>query len=250
MGIQIISQGGVAPWNTKILAPAMDALEGWFDIDTSAEHAAFNRAPGKSNADIIGSPVFTATGGRFTSRVNYLQTRIAEMLYPTVIVLGRAVNEVTSGDNGFFYASTNTGPSADPDVVSNGVAGMSLLVNNPNSVTMNGSLKNGTNQSLASSGVTQGAPHTEWGYRMGRISSVEITVANLTTGVSASAPITLPRLCTTNNIRVGSNFVGTAYNGLVEISSVAIYSRALTDTEVAGVVAMMRNRASRLGISA
>lgn len=250
MGTQIISQGSLAPWNTKILAPVMDSLEGWFDIDTDANRTAFNRASGKPNGVIVGSPTYGATGAKFQNQVACLQTDVAQTDFFTIIMLAKSDAAISGPSNGVFFASTTSGASIDPSVTSN-ITGISLQANTAIGLQGLASAKNApTTATNVTANVDQVLPNTSWGFRMLRCAAGELTTANLTGGTSTKTTFTDPRLRNVNKIRIGSSFTAASYAGLLEVSTVALYSRALSDAEAAAVVALMKNRAARLGIVA
>lgn len=253
MGIKFRSNQ-IGPWHTKINAPVEQGLEGWFTFDTDAKRFFFNRAKGKADGIIVGTPVAYPTHGRFKGLANFIKTAIRETDAQTLIVVGKAAAPVpadasTTGDgNTPFYVGNYRGTS-----VTEGVAGTaygtSLYHVRPNTVT-------GGSTRLGSSGAPTSAAHslgagevaTEWGIRTLRSSSSMLTkVQNLTRNTLLQGTDGASRVLSDSVFQIGSGTA--AFGGEVDISAVAIYSRALTDTELNEVAAAMRKRMLRLGIN-
>lgn len=247
MGLKLISPGALAPWYTKIIAPVTDSLEGWFCFDTALERIGFNRAPGKGNARIIGNPTVYSTHARFKGGANFLETLVSEPEKFTVLVVGKVPGLLggTGTPTAAPYIGTQAGESSSPL----GPGGMALyhitdttFTGTAWRVTADGT---GTTSSQANANDTP----TTWGLRALRCDGVNGTkLINLTTGISSIQPLATPRVRSTQPLRIGGVY-GTTFLGETDISHVVIYSRALSDDELALVAAAMRKRMLRLGIT-
>lgn len=250
MGTMVVSKGTVAGWKSKVIPPVTRGLEAWFTFDTDASRFYYNRAPGRPDARIVGSPVAFPTHGRFTSLVDYLQTEVVDTANVTIIAVCRSPvalpEPLPTPDPRPVYASTFSGPSITP-----GITGTSFGVTLSNS---GAALLNATAaRSNGSGGVTTGQINvadnpTEWGIRVLRTSSAEGTmIENLTRGSKAIGTALTQRALTANKFRIGSSI--SSFTGVSDISALSIHSEALTDAEIAALASLMRGRMQRLGIS-
>lgn len=253
MGIKLKSNQ-IGPWHTKINVPVEQGLEAWFTFDTDAKRFFFNRAKDKPDAVIVGSPVAYATHGRFKGLANYLRTAVRETDGQTLIVVGKATAPIPAG------AST-TGDATTPFYVGNyrgasvteGVAGTaygtSLYHVQPATVTGGAARANDTGGATSAvTSVGAGEVPTDWGLRVLRTSSAMATrVQNLTRNTMVQGSDLRARALADSVFHIGS---GTAvFGGEVDISAVAIFSRAITDAELNEVAAAIRKRMLRLGIN-
>lgn len=249
MGIKLIDQENIAPWNRKMVPPITTGLEGYFTFDTDASRFGFNRVTGKTGATIIGSPQAFSTHGRFTSLSNFIQTDIAETDNMTIICLGKAVDVPGSTiEASPCYASNFNGPSITPGF-SGTTTGVSLYHNGPTNLNGTGCRSNGSGGTVTGgSTITTDTP-TAWGIRAVRVeAAVGSKVFNLTTGLSATLAYTNTRLLNSRKMRIGG--AHTQFAAQADISAIALFSVALTDAQIATFAEWMRIRASRLGISA
>ena len=254
MGLKLISKGSVAPWNSTVIPAVTRGLEGWFTFDTDISRFSLNRAPGKLDALLTGTPTAFATHGRFKGLVNFLETQIVETANMTMVVVGKAVNAVPSGAspsgdaNTPIYVGNYFGDSATEGYLGN-VYGTSLFHAAPATLTGNGARESG------SGGIMTGAVDlldelpTAWGIRAVRASEAPAgnAVFNLTRGVMTLSGAVTPRLLANTKMRIGSAHRN--FGGDVDISAVAIYSVALSDGEIHQVADSMRKRMARLGIT-
>ncbi|MGO2450867.1 hypothetical protein [Pseudomonas taetrolens] len=249
MGILLISKDTVAPWNTKVIAPVTRGLEAWFTFDTDASRFGFNRAPNKPDASIVGTPIAFPTHGRFTSLSNFIQTQVMDSAKVTIIAVGRSpvpiADPAPTPDTRPIYASTFSGPSITPGITGNST-GVTLY---PSAAA---SLASAAARSNGSGGVTVGTTTAEddptsWGIRVLRASDTEGTlVQNITRGTKTIGSVVTQRALNANKFRIGSAL--SQFLGEIDISSIAIYSEALTDEEIALIADRKRIRMQRLGI--
>lgn len=251
MGIKLVANDTVAPWYSKIIPPVTRGLEGWFTFDTDPSRFALNRAIGKPNAQLAGSPVAFSTHGRFKGLANFLQTDIAETEGQTIIVVGKAVKDVPASpaqSDMAFFAGNYLGPVVTPGYTGSAF-GASLFFNAAGSMTGNGTRDNGSGAATSDSVILTGETQTSWAIRAMRSgpSGVASKAFNLTRGVSREGNSLASRVLASTKHRIGSPTSG--FSGEVDISAVAFYSVALTDAEIAQVAIAMRRRMARLGIS-
>ena len=248
MGTKITSVGTRAPWNSRILPPVTRNLEFWFDADTEARRAAFNRAIGKADSGITGAPTAAATHVSMSPSVGYVRTGVQEPLEFTAFVLAKAQS---ASQSTMFVASVS---SAVNQVLapgySGGSFGMSIYGNASGTVTFAACRDNGSGV-LTSAGLTLpgSLASTEWAIRVLRVKANQTTNFDKTAGVSAVNANVNTRVPATYPIRVGAPVSGT-HPGIADVSQAILYSAALTDDEIDKVVDVMRKRAARLGIPA
>lgn len=172
----------------------------------------------------------------------------------TLIVVGKAAAPIPAG------AST-TGDASTPFYVGNyrgasvteGVAGTAYGTSlyHVQSATFTGGGARANDTGGATSAVTSlgaGEVPTEWGLRVMRTSSAMATkVQNLTRNTMVQGTDLRARALADSVFQIGSGTA--AFGGEVDISAVAIFSRAITDAELNEVAAAMRKRMQRLGIN-
>lgn len=250
MGIQLVANDVVAPWNSKVLPPVSRGLEGWFNFDTDASRFARNRAIGKGDGLIVGAPVAYATHGRFKGGANFLTTQIGETAEMTIIVVGRAVSEIPAGAaaggdaNTPFYAGS-IGSALDSVAYPGGSYGVRLYS------AAAGSLRGSAGRVAASgSGGTPGTATlngettTAWAMRAIRVSGSLTTIFNLTRNAQASSVEVGTRALSAAKMQIGG---AGSFAADVDISAVVFASVAWTDAEIALNAALLRKRAARLG---
>lgn len=252
MGIKLISNNTLAPWNSKVVPPVSRGLEGWFNFDTDAGRFGYNRALGKPDANIIGAPVAFATHGRFKGLSNYLQTKIAETDEVTLIVVGKAAAAIpagasTTGDaNTPFYVGNYRGNSVTPGVTGSAY-GASLYHVATATLTGGACRDNGAGGATSAVNSVSGEVPTDWSIRVMRSSSAMLTkTQNLTKNLMSQGNDVRARALSDSLFRIGSGTA--AFGAEVDISAVIIHSVVLTDDELAKQVEIVRKRMARLGI--
>lgn len=252
MGIKLISNNTLAPWNSKVVPPVSRGLEGWFNFDTDAGRFGFNRALGKPDASIIGAPVAFATHGRFKGLSNYLQTKIAETDEVTLIVVGKAAAAIPAGASTVgdattpFYAGTYRGNSVTPGVTGPAY-GASLYHVGTATLTAGACRENGAGGGTSAVNSVSGEVPTDWSIRVMRAASgVATKTQNLTKNLMSQGNDLRARALSDSLFRIGSGT--TSFGAEVDISTVIIHSVLLTDDELAKQVEIVRKRMARLGI--
>lgn len=252
MGIKLISNNTLAPWNSKVVPPVSRGLEGWFNFDTDAGRFGFNRALGKPDANIIGAPVAFATHGRFKGLSNYLQTKIAETDEVTLIVVGKAAAAIPAGAasggdaNTPFYVGNYLGNSGTPGVTGPAY-GASLYHVATATLTGGASRATGAGGATSASTTVSAEVPTDWSIRVMRASTaMAVKTQNLTKNLSSQGSDVRARALSDSLFRIGSGTSGFAAE--VDISTVIIHSVVLTDDELAKQVEIVRKRMARLGI--
>lgn len=247
MGIKLIANDTIAPWNSKVIPPVTTGLEAWFTFDTDASRFGFNRALDKPNAVIVGAPVAFATHGRFKGLANYIQTNIGETDAMTLIAVCRAVTAPADAASGIMAVGNFRGTPITPGFTGNAF-GVSLASASPSGFTGYAARDGGAGSiSSAPAQNTTDTP-TQWGIRGVRTKSGEATkIFNTTNGLSALSNLSSNRVRSDSLFRIGSATVD--FTGECDISAAAIFSVALTDSQIEEVVALMRKRMTRLGIN-
>jgi hypothetical protein len=250
MGIKLISNGSIAPWNTKIIPAVTRGLEGWFTFDTESRRFTFNRSMGKPDAAVSGTPVAYPTHGRFKGLSNFLETQIAETVNQTIVIVCKAAAAIPAGSAGGgdantpFFVGNYLGPAVDATGSSFGV---NLFCTSQNILIGSAARSNGSGGATSSQVALNAEVATDWGIRCVRATPAETVVFNLTKGIKTVAALPTARVLATTKVRIGS--ATTSFAGEADISAVAIYSEALTDAEIALVASAMRKRMARLGIA-
>lgn len=246
MGVAIVSRGSAAPWYSRVVPPVTRGLVGWFTFDTDIRRLSLNRVPGRGPVQIVGTPAVSGAYARFKGNASYIQTDIPEAAQATIFAVCRTAAPIASAsaaDSG-MYVSTYRGPAVTPGYTGNAF-GVSLYQTSTG-LAAGGSRDNGSG-GITSGGttLTSGEVATSWGLRVVRVGTQNVA-RNLTTGQSSTASPATTRVLTGNNFRIGS--ATDTYAAEVDISSVAIFSEALTDAEIEKLAEVIRSRARRLGI--
>ncbi|MCZ9638572.1 hypothetical protein [Pseudomonas putida] len=252
MGTKIISQS-LAPWNTKIAPPVANGLVGWFNFDTDVSRFNFNRAIDGVNASLIGSPTLGNGFGTFTSLSAYLQTDISETDEMTIIALCKSNGIIPGGASAGGDASTPAfvtnyiGQAVTPGYTGNAL-GLGIFATSPTVLTGFASRDNGSGGVTVAGASAMPEVIANWGIRGVRVTNALTTVFNRTLGIEAGSTVNNKRVRNNKKIMIGSTT--TAFGGKADISTVAIYQRALSNEEIDKIAAFMRIRAARFGISA
>lgn len=245
MGVKIISNSP-APWNVPVSVPVTRGLEGWFTFDTDSSRFAINRVKGKPKAQVIGTPVAYPTHGRFKGMTNYLRTAIPETDEFTFLVVGKAVVAPTGNVDGVALVASYLGDPVAPGITGY-PAGANLFLRSAAGGTAAAARSDGAGGSVPDMvGIPNGSP-TSWRILVARAKSGEGTkffdLTNNTVGIGTD---TRQRILNNRTLQIGSAYKD--FNGESDISSVAIFSKALTDAEINATAALMRVRMARLGI--
>lgn len=250
MGILLVAAGAVAPWNSKVALPVMRGLEAYFTFDTDAARFGFNRAPGKADALVTGAPLAFVTHGRFNGQTNFLTTKISETPNQTIIVVGKSVATVPVGSTQIdqpYYVGNAYGSSVNPPYVGKTSTGVNLYHPDNARLSASGARDNGSGDPSSAAASLGATPATSWAIRAARVTDTGPNVAmDLTSNTSAVGTNTNARILNDKTYRIGA--VALNASALVDISTVAIYSVALTDAEIQLIAGVMRKRMLRLGI--
>ena len=253
MGIALKSNH-IGPWHTKVNVAVADGLKAWFTFDTDARRFFYNRAKNQPDAVIIGNPIAYPTHGRFKGLTNYLRTSIRETDGVTLIVVGKAAVPIpveaslTGDETTPFYVGNYRGVSVTEGTTGSAY-GSSLYHVQPETITGGSTRENGVGGATSSvSHLGGGEVPTEWGIRVLRASSTIATrVQNLTRNTLYQSSDLRHRVLSDSLFQIGSGTA--AFGGEVDISSVAIYDRVVTDEELNEIAAAKRKRMWRLGIN-
>jgi hypothetical protein len=246
MGTRITSNDTLAPWYSKVVPPVTRGLEGWFTFDTDISRFGLNRAIGKQNGSVIGTPVAYATHGRFKGSTNFIQTAIKDSDEITMFAVVKALVAPTSNADGVAAISTYNGTSVTPAVPGSS-GGSSILLRGSSVVSAGIARSPGGVYQLELVNIVGGAP-TAWRLLCVRSKSGSASEArDMTYNVSKLGTDLTTRVVNDKLFRIGS--ATTDYSGESDISAAAIYSAYLTDEEISLVAVAMRKRMLRLGIS-
>lgn len=247
MGVAIITDGPITP--TRFVVPNVDrGLELWHEFDTSVSNFNINKAPGKSNSVVMGSPIAFASHARFKGGLNFIQTMMGDSDEITFIVVARSVLLPTGNADGAILVGGYTGTSVTPGITGQ-AAGANIYLANPTSATGSASRNDGSGVAAAAGVSGNGIVPTSWAIRSVRAKTGEFTVlTDHTAGVSFTGNTKLQRALNGNKYRIGSGTSGFA--GECDVSMVAGFSAYHSPEEIQANVDMVRERLSRLGISA
>lgn len=252
MGIALLSVGSLGAWNNKVLPPVTRGLEAWFDFSTDAARFSFNRAIGKANGAIIGSPTAFEGYGRFKGNTNYVRTDVNETSEQTLIAVCRAVASPTGTADAQMYVSNYNGAPIDGVHTGNNAHGAVLTATSATSIVGYACRDDGTGSAYGPYGAAlTGETATSWAIRSMRISNGEPTrVDNSTRNANAQNAQVTPRVLNGQKFCIGSrSSTGTDYAGESDIAMAMVFSVRLTNTELAQIVEFIRTRMNYYGIS-
>lgn len=247
MGAAITTDGPITP-TRYIIANVDRGLELWHEFDTSVSNFNLNKAPGKPDSVIIGSPVAYPSHARFKGLSNFIQTMVGDTDEVTIIVVARSVLLPTGNADGSILVGGYTGTSVTPGITGS-AAGANIYLANPTSATGSASRNDGTGVATAAGVSGNGIIPTSWSIRSVRAKTGAATVlTDHTAGLSFTGTSILQRALTGNKYRIGSGT--SSFTGECDISMAAIFSAYHSDEEIQANVDMIRYRLSRLGIDA
>lgn len=250
MGALVVAPGAPGDWYSKIAFPVMRGLKGYYTFDTDAARFGLNRAPDGLNATLTGLPLAFATHGRFNGRTNFLDTGISETASQTIIVIGKAAAAVADGAATTaqpVYVSNNYGQAVNAPFTGITATGVSLYHPGAARLQISGARDNGSGAGSSASVNLVATAANQWAVRVARINSTGFNESiDLTTGTRAIGTSSTARILNNKTFCIGGNVIGDS--ALVDISAVAIFAVALTDSEINTVAAVMRKRMERLGI--
>lgn len=181
--------------------------------------------------------------------VSYLETEVVEPHHFTFVILARSPDSFAAAANRPGFIGTFNGPSALGSTTS---LGAFIIANSATALTGGSTQWDGSTSGSVSSNNSaiasgSGIDLTKWNLMSLRQSATQRILADHST---AFAPVVYananPRYPTTNKVRIGSVF--TTYGGLVDVAAAAIFSRSLSDAELAEVLAEIREEAAAYGI--
>lgn len=217
----------------------------------SAERTARNLAPGGAPGEIVGTPVYTTTSVRLTPKSHYIRTAVPQTASMTVLLvvkpLSIAQNAMAFGN----FGSPRTAAAGN----SNGV--FILLPANAGSTELaNVRFTAAQPSGAASQNINADLPQSL------RVGSLQTVVGRLddstkqrrimvpATGLQTSVVGTLPTDIGVGPLLIGSYYDATsAHIAPLEIAAAAIYTRALSDVEIARLYASVAAYFDRRGIS-
>lgn len=211
--------------------PILDSLEGAFLLGDGIAQMTRNYAPSKADAKAVGT-LRSGAGYAILDESGYLNTGIMETAEMTVIAVGRAPDGTISTNPAFVGNNLNTG-----------TGGFGLF---PNATGAQGtSIRGGALERIQVTSRYQ--DFTALSHRL-KATTPNI-VNNLSSGESklgaSSAARTLEK---TNPILIG-RLPSSAFKTTNEQIVVLIYSKALSDTELATVYAWVRSYAADKGFA-
>lgn len=247
MGVAITTDGAITP--TRFVIANVDrGLELWHEFDTSVSNFNLNKAPGKPNSVIIGSPVAYPSHARFKGLSNFIQTMVGDTDEVTIIVVARSVLLPTGNADGSILVGGYTGTSVTPGITGS-AAGANIYLANPTSATGSASRNDGAGVATAAGVSGNGIIPTGWAIRSVRAKTGSPTIlTDHTAGLSFTGASILQRALNGNKYRIGSGT--SSFTGECDISMAAIFSAYHSDAELQSNLDMIRLRLTRLGINA
>lgn len=233
---RIVLQGNYQSVSRKFIPPITDGLTYWGLFGFNAAFTIRNHGSGLSSA-IIGSPVYHDNYATFLPGTNSLLTDAAQSASQTIVSIARPIT-----DDNTFIASTETGPVVTPPPTTTRGATLrfeaGVAADGKVSVAYNQSIKDGSNVDQAMPATkTLASNVSAFTFVSGRCDSATgiRTVKDWNSGLSATATSAFPVNLGSNKFIVGgSPAANTAlYQHAVDIAMVGIFSRALSDAEIA-----------------
>lgn len=252
MGTRITAKGVFAEdFALEYSPPVRRGLEAWHFLNTSAAKAARNYAPGKPQAQIVGTPGVNADYLAFKSTVNFIQTEVRESAGQTVFYVARSMDSMAGNDTKPMFYSTYQSPAVSGVGNTYGVSGYG---NGVGVLVQSGARGNDLTNHTSAGVSIAGNDFAKWALYVGVVEPglAPHRAINKTQGIaSAGAMPTLPRLITSGKFRIGSCYTGAwaPFAGTCEMALWACYSEVLTTPEIDAVVANIRAYMARRGIT-
>lgn len=242
MAVQIESDAEAdADLTNGIFPPVSDGLIGFFEHQGTIDRARLNLVDGEG-ATVVGTPVVAADGVTFTGSTNYLVTDIAEQDTMTILQVSRIEStlvEATSGAAPFWGFFNGTGGHAL------WAAARTDLTPAPPAGRLRGSVFRGDGPVSTVADLLD-PDMSGWRLRASRLGpAASVKVDDLTSELSAVATNASARVLGTATLAIGS-LRTTGYAGSVKALRTAVYSRVLTDTEMATMYAWLAEQVAEV----
>lgn len=264
MGAVIIGKNvNAQSFSMGINVPVMDGLQGvWFG---GSKGLWVNQVAGGVQPTIVGTPNHVTEYSSQLSLTNYIDTNIAEMANPTMIVVAKIYapqtvrlplftnfnnvitesgNSVTAQGCGIVFEAVGT-----QQMVGASYTGVAGTASNANSAVL--TAESGLPTSLAA------ADNTWWRAILGKIDGTGVSgtagnryVKNLTKSTQASQALVsgnVRDLRNTATLRIGTRGPSGTTVATTEIMLAMLWNRALTNAEEASMYAYIKEYASRPG---
>ena len=259
MGATITAKGAKAPWNAKFLPVVASGLEAWFVMGGDRRTATLNRAVGKPDGILTGSPEVFENYIKFTGGVSFVDTFIADNPdFTHIIVARRGAAQAADGAADSCMILGNYTSPTDPATLPPGVTVNTTFGNNfyfgqnTNAFTV-ASAKTNAENGVASHAVVQAMNDPmKWQLAAGiggNTDSVRMKNFTENTENTAGSGGAFARVVGTRNLRIGGGFVSGNFKGKTDIAFIASWRRKLTEAEFTAQVAQIRTLMLQRGFS-
>lgn len=232
--------------NGKYVAPVTDGLEYWHFFNTSQDKVKHNFAPGKVDPTPVGTITAQANYAEFKSLSNYLQTELIEPMEFTLIAVVKTPNVdfSTFADKPAFFGTFRALPLDGSSTSS--LYGTTLFINDATTISLTATRK-GTGDPTSAPANLTGINPNSWGLYVGRVSYTSTELKSHTLNITDLDDAGgLQRFRSKGKIKIGG--VNDDFGGINHQAFQALYSRVLTDAEVALVVKRVRDYMFKRGI--
>lgn len=224
----------------KFIPPVTRNLEAWHFLNTNVAKAAHNYAIGKPDAVVEGTPVEFASYIQFKGQTNFLSTQVMESPTQTIFSVIRSKDTLVDDAHGpaYYgtYSASHFGCALYWEPSTNSLVKTAARFSN---VEQTVSTSGGISQSVATNGLVMG----EWSL------FVDVTKSDFNRSINAtknsvrtSATVTYGRNLSAQSYRVGSAYPASRnWFGTADMALWAHYSTELTDSEIAAVIARIRD---------
>ncbi len=231
----------------KFAAKVPLGLEGAYFFGKDASLLEHNFAPNKNAPKLIGHPELFDGYARFKGLKNYIDTGIQETEELTCFIICKTTEtEFTSTKNRPMFFGTYKSPRQDTETLTYGVSLYTDAINKltfANTILINDTESTTGGTSYGTANIQQFALY---GLRIARDKATLRDFTNNTTQYTSPMGQNKPRIVTSGTFNIGSG--KTVFEGSCDISSMLIYSRALTDDELSIMAEQLRKNAARKGI--
>ena len=243
----------IEPIDAIGISPPIDAtgLQAWGILNSYTAPATTdnskilrNFAKGKPNFVQVGSPVIDATSTKFTALSHYLETSIADTADLTFFIVCKSADtQAANATRASFF-----GNDVNPAVGGGGnTFGVSLRASGATSLALIAA-RGTVGTPITGTQTLTGHNFTTWSLVWGRVNGGVTELHNETQNLHAvSGTYAEARLLGTSNHRIGSGRL--AQTGFGDIRDIVHFSRALSNAEVALMLADIRAKCAARGIT-
>lgn len=231
-------------------AAVADGLVGLWFFNRGVRASRKNLALGGIDADVFGTPSDQGAFMRFKGAQNFFQTAIEDTEAFTHIAAVKSADTLADSAHSPMFLS-NFGSGSKAGFLASPNSGSGIFSSSSSSnLTMSASrYTDATNTAVTSLGANIAATVSDWSLVASRTRSDRSQRDNLTTVAAGAGNFTnQARVLAAGNFRIGSSY-SLSFTGEADVAAIAMYSRYISDAELATMAAQFRGVLAHIGVT-